>query len=52
MKNNDNASARSRGILDNRLFWAILSLFAALVMWLYYTSNYGSTQTRTPCGIP
>ena len=51
MKNNDNASARSRGILDNRLFWAILSLFAALVMWLYYTSNYGSTQTRTFYGV-
>ena len=38
-------------ILDSRLFWAILSLVAAVLVWLYYTSNYAVTKTRTFYGV-
>lgn len=38
-------------LLDNRLFWAVVSLCAALVIWTYYTSNYGITQTRVFYGV-
>lgn len=38
-------------LLDSRLFWAAVSLCAALVIWVYYTSNYGVTQTRVFYGV-
>ena len=44
-------TARSRGILDSRIFWLVLSLCASLVIWLYYTSNYGITRTQTFYGV-
>ena len=47
---NDN-TARSRGILDSRIFWLILCLCASLVIWLYYTSNYGISKTQTYYGV-
>ncbi len=49
MKNNN--AARARGIFDSRLFWAILCLFAALIIWVYYTANYGISQTKTLYGV-
>lgn len=36
---------------DSRLFWAAVSLCAALFIWVYYTSNYGVTQTRVFYGV-
>ncbi len=43
---------RSIGRLrDSRLFWAVISLCAALFIWIYYTSNYGVTQTRVFYGV-
>ena len=44
-------TARSRGILDSRIFWLILCLCASLVIWLYYTSNYGISKTQTYYGV-
>ena len=38
-------------ILDSRVFWAILSLGAALLIWLYYTSNYAVAKTKTFYGV-
>ena len=35
----------------SRLFWAALSLCAALIVWLYYTSNYGVSQTKVFYGV-
>ena len=36
---------------DSRLFWAAVSLCAALFIWVYYTSNYGVTQTQVFYGV-
>ena len=38
-------------ILDSRVFWIIFSLCAALLIWLYYTSNYAVTKTKTFYGV-
>lgn len=38
-------------ILDSRVFWVILSLCAALLLWLYYTSNYAVSKTKTFYGV-
>lgn len=50
MQNKTKTNAFSH-ILDSHLFWAVLSLCAALVIWVYYTSNYGETQTMTFYGV-
>ena len=38
-------------IINSRVFWAVLSLCAALLIWTYYTSNYGEAQTTTFYGV-
>lgn len=38
-------------ILDSWVFWVILSLCAALLLWLYYTSNYAVSKTKTFYGV-
>ena len=50
MRNKTGKNAISR-LLDSHLFWAAFSLCAALVMWIYYTSNYGATRTQTFYGV-
>ncbi len=40
-----------RRLFDSHLFWAAISLCAALFMWVYYTSNYGATRTQTFYGV-
>lgn len=50
MHNNSGTNIVSR-VLDSRIFWAILSLCVALIMWIYYTSNYGATRTQTFYGV-
>ena len=48
-KNEKKTTAES--FLDNRIFWAILSLLLASVIWVYYVSNYGTEMTRTFYGV-
>lgn len=36
---------------DNRIMWACLSLLAAFIIWVYYTSNYGADVERTFYGV-
>ncbi len=36
---------------NSRIFWAVLSLCVALLIWVYYTSNYASEETRTFYGV-
>lgn len=38
-------------LLDSRVFWAILSLLLATVIWVYYVSNYSTEMTRTFYGV-
>lgn len=40
-----------RKLRDSRFFWAAVSLCVALFIWVYYTSNYGVTQTRVFYGV-
>ena len=35
----------------SNLFWALLSLCLALLIWVYYTSNYGATEKKTFYGV-
>ena len=41
----------TRSLLDSSLFWAVMSLFLALLIWVYYVSNYGTEITRTFYGV-
>ncbi len=50
MKNDPETKSRSR-LRDNNLFWALLSLCLALLIWVYYTSNYGATEKKTFYGV-
>ena len=36
---------------DSRILWACLSLVAAFMIWVYYTSNYGAEIERTFYGV-
>jgi YbbR domain-containing protein len=36
---------------DSRLLWAVLSLFLAVIIWVYYGSNFGTEQTTTFYGV-
>lgn len=36
---------------DSRILWACLSLLAAFLIWVYYTSNYGADIERTFYGV-
>ena len=42
-----NTSGRKINLLDNRAFWAVLSLVTAFFIWLYYTNNYASSVTKS-----
>ncbi len=48
---NQTSAAEHKSVFNSRLFWALLSLFSALVIWLYYTSNYGASETKTLYGV-
>ena len=41
----------TKTLKDSRLFWAILSVALALVLWVYYAMNFGSEITRTFYGV-
>ncbi len=43
---NETKTGRTRNkLLDSRLFWAALSLLAAFLLWVYYTTNFATTTT-------
>ena len=50
MKNDPETKSRGR-LRDNNLFWCLLSLCLALLIWVYYTSNYGATEKKTFYGV-
>lgn len=48
---NKNGTSVIGQVLDSHVFWVIFSLAVALIMWIYYTSNYGATRTQTFYGV-
>ena len=48
--NNDTAKQK-KSITDSRLFWAVVSIAIALVLWVYYGMNFGAEITRTFYGV-
>lgn len=46
MQKNTTSGKKSK-ISDSRLFWAMLSLLTAFLIWIYYTSNYATSMTNT-----
>ena len=51
MQTKNETTKKTKGLADSRVFWAILSLFLALLIWAYYGSNYGTEITRTFSGV-
>lgn len=43
---------QTRTIWDSKIFWAIVSLIAAMALWSYITSTEGATGTRIISGVP
>lgn len=50
MRNDTGAKGAGR-LRDSRLLWALLSLCVALMIWVYYTSNFGVSETKTLYGV-
>lgn len=50
MQKNSETNA-SKKLKDSPIFWMILSVFIALLIWVYYGSNYGTEMTRTFTGV-
>lgn len=48
---NDTKTKNTRQLKDNHFVWALLSLIAALFIWVYYTSNYAEEQERVFYGV-
>ncbi|MCD7845902.1 MAG: hypothetical protein LUG57_08675 [Oscillospiraceae bacterium] len=51
MGNKKETNKKTGGLRGSNIFWAILSLLIAVVVWVYYTSNYSSAITRTFYGV-
>ena len=51
MQKKTEKAATTKRLWDNRLFWAILSVFISLLIWAYYSSNYATEITRTFPGV-
>ena len=34
-------------LFERRVFWLILSVFASVLIWVFYTTNYGGEETKT-----
>lgn len=41
----------NRSLVDNSVFWAVLSVLLALLIWMYYSANFGTEMTRTFYGV-
>lgn len=42
-----NGTSGKNKFSDSRIFWALLSLLTAFLIWIYYTSNYATSMTNT-----
>lgn len=42
-----NTTSGKNKFSDSRIFWALLSLLTAFLIWIYYTSNYATSMTNT-----
>lgn len=47
MQKKNETRSENKKLTDSRLFWAILSVVLALVLWVYYAMNFG-TEVTTP----
>lgn len=41
-----NTTSGKSKIFDSRVFWAVLSLLTAFLIWIYYTNNYATSMTK------
>ncbi len=48
---NDTGAGSKPSLRGSRILWALLSLGAALMIWVYYMSNFGVTETKTLYGV-
>ncbi len=51
MRQNKNGRAWIKQLFANRIFVAALSVFAAVLIWCFYTTTYGAKETRTFSGV-
>lgn len=51
MRQNKHGRAWIKQLLANRIFVAALSVFAAVLIWCFYTTTYGAKETRTFTGV-
>lgn len=51
MQKKSEAQEKTRKIIDNRVFWAALSLVLSLFIWIYYSANYATEMTTTFYGV-
>ncbi len=47
MQQDKNGKKRINKIFDRQVFWMILSVVAAVLIWVFYTTNYGGEETKT-----
>lgn len=46
-----NKRKTERGILDSRIFWAVVSLLASVLLWVYVTTTQGDVSEQTYEGV-
>lgn len=51
MRQNKHGRAWIKQLFANRIFVAALSVFAAVLIWCFYTTTYGAKETRTFTGV-
>lgn len=51
MRKTTETKTSAKRLTDSRIFWAVLSVFLSLIIWVYYGSNYGTEMTRTFSGV-
>lgn len=51
MRKTTETKTSAKRLADSRIFWAVLSVFLSLIIWVYYSSNYGTEMTRTFSGV-
>ncbi len=51
MQKTNETKAKSKSLLDNRILWMAVSVVLAMLIWVYYVSNYGTEVTRTFYGV-
>lgn len=51
MQKKSEAQATTKKITDSKVFWAVLSLFLSVFIWIYYSANYATEMTTTFYGV-